>query len=159
MKIICVFVVLLVVIVCMIILKITKRFWNDMYEAFTQTKSIINETEENKKMNIYLVMYNGKISSEAYLTLKEAQNFCESRGAKQVVNHWFYQKDDDVYMITDVQVMKKTKKIANWIKSKNACEKYVCSSCGGSAWYYDVNGHVSKSDFCPNCGAYMKKEV
>ena len=34
-------------------------------------------------MRVYLVVCNGKISSEAYSALEQAQEFCESRGAKQ----------------------------------------------------------------------------
>ena len=56
-------------------------------------------------MKIYLVVCNGTISSEAYYTLEQAQKFCESRGAKQDVTAWVYTTDEDVYMITDVQVI------------------------------------------------------
>ena len=55
-------------------------------------------------MRIYLVICNGKVSSEAYRTLKEAEDFCESRGAKKVINRWLFTNNDDVYQITDVQV-------------------------------------------------------
>ena len=106
MKIIYIFVVLLVVISWIIIYKILKRFWNDMYEVFTRTKPIINEVEGNKKMNIYLVMYNGKVSSEAYRTLEEAQNFCESRYGTFKETDWRYSDGENVYIITDVQVRK-----------------------------------------------------
>ena len=44
-----------------------------------------------------------------------------------------------------------------WIISKIDGEKYNCSECGGSCWYYDYQGNVSKSNFCPNCGAEMRK--
>ena len=43
-----------------------------------------------------------------------------------------------------------------WITSKIDGEKYNCSECGGSCWYYDYQGNVSKSNFCPNCGADMR---
>lgn len=59
-------------------------------------------------MKVYLVVCNGKISREAYYTLEQAQEFCESRGAKQDVNAWVYTTDEDVYMITDVQVIPRT---------------------------------------------------
>lgn len=45
-----------------------------------------------------------------------------------------------------------------WIKSDIPCEEYVCSVCGGAAWYYDYQGEVAKSRFCPNCGARMDLE-
>ena len=61
-------------------------------------------------MKVYLVVCNGKISSEAYYTLEQAQEFCESRGAKQDVSAWVYTTDEDVYMITDVQVIPRTPK-------------------------------------------------
>ena len=59
-------------------------------------------------MRVYLVVCNGKISSEAYYTLEQAQEFCESRGAKQDVSAWVYTTDEDVYMITDVRVATNT---------------------------------------------------
>lgn len=45
-----------------------------------------------------------------------------------------------------------------WIESEIPNEKYVCSKCGGACWYYDYEGEVAKSRFCPNCGADMRKE-
>ena len=107
MKIIVSFIFLLLAILCYIILRDEEKFFKDMYQIAIQTKSIIkeaNEMEENEKMNVYLVVYNGKISSEAYRTLKEAEAFCEIRGAKQDINNLIYTTDEDVYMITDVQV-------------------------------------------------------
>lgn len=43
----------------------------------------------------------------------------------------------------------------HWEPSEIPCERWVCSECGGGAWYYDVNGYVRKSKYCPNCGAKM----
>lgn len=43
-----------------------------------------------------------------------------------------------------------------WEKSDIPGEKYVCSVCVGACWYYDCQGDVAKSKFCPNCGAKMK---
>ena len=43
-----------------------------------------------------------------------------------------------------------------WIPSDIPQEKYVCSVCGGACWYYDYQGEVAKSRYCPNCGAKMK---
>lgn len=45
-----------------------------------------------------------------------------------------------------------------WKNSPVSNEEYVCSVCGGGAWYYDYRGTVSKSFFCPNCGADMREE-
>lgn len=44
---------------------------------------------------------------------------------------------------------------ASWKKSDNPNEDYCCSSCGGSSWQYDSGGVITKSTFCPNCGAKM----
>lgn len=66
----------------------------------------INKFMGEEEMNIYIVICNGKVSSEAYRTLKEAEAFCESRGAKKVINRWLFTDNDDVYQITDVQVRK-----------------------------------------------------
>lgn len=45
-------------------------------------------------------------------------------------------------------------KQAKWIKSEIPNEQYVCSLCG-ACWKYDYNGTITKSRFCPNCGAEM----
>lgn len=42
-----------------------------------------------------------------------------------------------------------------WEESEIPEEKYVCSVCGGACWYYDYQGELAKSRFCPNCGAKM----
>lgn len=47
-------------------------------------------------------------------------------------------------------------KEGKWEKSDIPGEKYVCSICGGACWYYDCQGEVAKSRFCPSCGAKMK---
>ena len=47
-------------------------------------------------------------------------------------------------------------KKGEWIDSDIPNEKYVCSNCGGACWYYDYEGEVAKSNFCPNCGADMR---
>ena len=64
-------------------------------------------------MNVYVVLCNGKLSSEGYETLKQAQKFCESRGAKpkEFDNGWIYQDELNCifYQITDVQVRKENK--------------------------------------------------
>ena len=64
-----------------------------------------------EEMNIYIVLCNGKVSSEAYRTLEEAQKFCESRGAikKENGNGWLYEDNCHLYQITDVQVRKGNK--------------------------------------------------
>lgn len=60
-------------------------------------------------MKIYLVICNGKISSEAYTTLKGAREFCVSRGAfESRSNSWVFRKGEDVYQIIDVQVISRT---------------------------------------------------
>ena len=42
-----------------------------------------------------------------------------------------------------------------WEKSNIPQEKFCCSVCGGACWYYDYEGEVAKSRYCPNCGAKM----
>ena len=73
----------------------------------------INKFMEEEEMNIYIVLCNGKVSSEAYRTLEEAQKFCERRGAKpkEFGNGWIYQDELNciLYQITDVQVRKGNK--------------------------------------------------
>ena len=74
---------------------------------------IINKFMGEEEMNIYIVLCNGKVSSEAYRTLEEAQKFCESRGAKpkEFGNGWIYRDELNcrLYQITDVQVRKGNK--------------------------------------------------
>lgn len=66
-------------------------------------------------------------------------------------------KDQAISEIKDLQSYESLnkKKKAKWIKSDIPNEDYICSSCGGAAWYYDNEKSVSKSKFCPNCGAEM----
>ena len=68
----------------------------------------LNKFWGEEEMNIYIVLCNGKVSSEAYRTLEEAQKFCESRGAKpkEFGNGWIYRDELNcrLYQITDVQV-------------------------------------------------------
>jgi len=47
-------------------------------------------------------------------------------------------------------------KTGHWIESNIPNEKYICSECGGACWYYDVDKYISKSRYCPNCGAEME---
>lgn len=51
------------------------------------------------------------------------------------------------------------RKTGHWVESNEPNEKYVCSECGGACWYYDYEGEVAKSKFCPNCGAKMENVV
>ena len=53
-------------------------------------------------------------------------------------------------------IVDKKRKQGRWIESEIENEKYVCSVCGGACWYYDHEGEVEKSNFCPNCGAEME---
>ena len=55
-------------------------------------------------MNVYIVVCNGNVSSEAYRTLEEAQKFCEGRCGTFKENNWKYSDGENVYIITDVQV-------------------------------------------------------
>ena len=47
---------------------------------------------------------------------------------------------------------------AMWQKSSNLSEGYVCSNCGGAAWYHAYSDQVAKSKYCPNCGAKMNMD-
>ena len=42
-----------------------------------------------------------------------------------------------------------------WENSDIPHEKFCCSVCGGACWYYDYEGDVARSRYCPNCGAKM----
>lgn len=43
-----------------------------------------------------------------------------------------------------------------WVKDINMDKATVCSECGEEAWYKEYCGWVTKSNFCPNCGADMR---
>lgn len=71
--------------------------------------------------------------------------------------------DDNIYKIYIIgEVTKiniddyKAERRGKWIPSEIPNELYVCSECGGTCWYYDINKTVSKSKYCPNCGARMR---
>lgn len=57
-------------------------------------------------MIAYIVVCDGKISSNGYKTLQEAQKFCETRSGnpKQISNGWRYKTENDLYEIQDIQV-------------------------------------------------------
>ena len=53
----------------------------------------------------------------------------------------------------------KSPKHGEWLHEVGGRSPYKCSVCGGLAWYRDRSPEVVKSDFCPNCGADMRKEL
>lgn len=57
-------------------------------------------------MIFYVVCVNGKISSQGYKTLEEAQNFCKSRSDNPEIvgNGWRFMSNETVYTITDIKV-------------------------------------------------------
>ena len=69
---------------------------------------IINKFMGEEEMNIYIVLCNGKVSSEAYRTLEEAQKFCETRNEikQKIGNGWRYEGEYNSYVIQEVQVRK-----------------------------------------------------
>lgn len=44
-----------------------------------------------------------------------------------------------------------------WDTDFNRDNATVCSECGEKAWYKEYRGWVTKSNFCPNCGADMRE--
>ena len=71
----------------------------------------INKFLGEEEMNIYIVICNGKVSSEAYRTLEEAQRFCETRNEikQKIGNGWRYEGECNSYVIQEVQVRKENK--------------------------------------------------
>lgn len=57
-------------------------------------------------MIIYIVICNGKASSEGYKTLQEAQKFCETRSGnpEKTDNGWRYKTENDLYEIQDIKI-------------------------------------------------------
>ena len=57
-------------------------------------------------MIVYIVVCNGKISSDGYKTLQEEQKFCETREGnnKRRGNGWSDKTENDLYEIQDIQV-------------------------------------------------------
>jgi len=51
--------------------------------------------------------------------------------------------------------VKKFVRHGHWKKSEFPSEKYCCSVCGAGCWYYDYEGDVARSRYCPQCGARM----
>ena len=78
--------------------------------------------------------------------LRKAESWCELDG---VLNRY-----QTVKNLSKMGYRKQSE--GEWIESDIPQEKYVCSLCGGACWYYDYQGDVAKSRFCPNCGAKMK---
>ena len=57
-------------------------------------------------MIVYTVVCNGKLSSEGYATLEQAQKFCETRAGNlhKIGNGWRYEGKNDCYVIQDMRV-------------------------------------------------------
>ena len=57
-------------------------------------------------MIAYIVVCNGKISSNGYKTLQEAQKFCETRSGnpEKIDNGWRYKTENDLYEIQDIKI-------------------------------------------------------
>ena len=57
-------------------------------------------------MIVYTIICNGKLSSEGYMTLEEAQKFCETRAGnpQKIGNGWRYESENNSYVIQDVRV-------------------------------------------------------
>ena len=57
-------------------------------------------------MIVYIVVCNGKISSDGYKTLQEAQKFCETRSGnpEKTDNGWRYRTENDLYQIQDIKI-------------------------------------------------------
>lgn len=63
------------------------------------------------------------------------------------------------YAISKLSVMPSAqpeRKRGKWIKSSNMFKAIICSECGEEAWYRNYNGGVTRSYFCPHCGADMR---
>lgn len=113
MKIMIVVIILLLVILWYIILRSEEKFFKDMQKTAVQMKSIIKEKNKiggdmKMNINIYIVLCNGKVSSEAYRTLEEAQKFCETRNEikQKIGNGWRYEGEYNSYVIQEVKVKK-----------------------------------------------------
>ena len=63
-----------------------------------------------------------------------------------------------VYAIDTMPTIEPDRPHGEWIKDFNMDKATVCSECGEEAWYKEYAGWVTKSNFCPNCGADMRKE-
>ena len=57
-------------------------------------------------MIVYVVVCDGKLSSEGYATLEQAQRFCETRAEnpQKTGNGWRYESVSNSYVIQDVRV-------------------------------------------------------
>lgn len=69
-----------------------------------------------------------------------------------------YMSQDLDDAINETPPVTPTRPKGHWINSNIPNEEYVCSECGGANWYYDYQANVTRSKYCPNCGADMKGE-
>ena len=86
------------------------QFWDYRFFGYVMCYTI-NKFMGEEEMNIYIVICNGKVSSEAYRTLEEAQRFCETRTEikQKIGNGWRYEGECNSYVIQEVQVRKENK--------------------------------------------------
>ena len=50
------------------------------------------------------------------------------------------------------------RKQGRWIKEENRGQLYRCSACGNFLDFRGVNAGRGNANYCPNCGADMRKE-
>lgn len=90
-----------------------------------------------------------------YIIRKDAIQALKAEGLEELCKSLGVYPWNVIKMIPSVQPIRPK---GEWIDSDIPNEKYVCSNCGGACWYYDYEGDVAKSNFCPNCGADMRGE-
>ena len=88
-------------------------------------------------------------------TFEEAcESYLEKIKGKTLVFNAYSHSRYEVKFITNYETQAAVR-YGIWIKSDIPCERFKCSECGGGCWYYDYQGSVAKSRYCPNCGAKM----
>ena len=89
-----------------------------------------------------------------YKVIGDSETYSDYNQGWEDACNWLYAniESDNLKTVTPQQ------KVGKWIDSNLPQEKYVCSECGGACWYYDYEGSVAKSKYCPNCGAKMEVE-
>lgn len=112
-------------------------------------------------MTVGLKMYKSRFD-ELYVITQE-QHKLWSKAFAEMNKDWFefcseiQNTNKALLQQLEEEYHKPGKSFAAWVESDIPGEKFVCSRCEGACWYYDYEGTVAKSRFCPNCGAYMRE--
>ena len=136
--------------------------WGVAFDMAISALSVIEQTKWERDTALATLEEHGiglgQIAEPSDL-ISRAEALREMAHAECGVNYEHCCEDDCtcsyIQRILDIPSVS-AERVGVWIPSNIPNEKWVCSECGGACWYYDYQGSLGKSNYCPNCGARMR---